>query len=377
METITDERGGWTSASNAAADRKCPGRHSAQRNIPETKRDDAEHGRVIHEALARQSEAGLDVDQMDIYEACRKIEQKVVMQFFGVDAATAEASKALREQRYWIHWKDDLKHSAQIDCAHKVKTRALIVEYKTLAGDVAGSPENIQLRDQVCLFDHNYAGMLTDIGAVVIQPLVTHTPRITIYKREHLPQAMKEMHERVAASNNPNSPRIPGELQCKFCKAASAGTCKEYNAWAGQLAVSGSGIQTILETPCAQWTPQQCSGFLERLPVAIKWLEQCKEAIKSRLKADPDAVPGWMLEEGDERQTIINAQEVFSRFSEMGGSLTDFMNCISIGKGDLKKAIAALTKAKGKTLEGELNAVIGKDFTTKVCEPSLARIKEK
>lgn len=309
---------------------------------------------------------------MDIYESCRSIEQKVVMQFFGVDAPTAEASKPFREQRYWIHWKDELKHSGQIDCAHKVKTRAIIVEYKTLAGDVPGSPENIQLRDQVCLFDYN-TPLLSEICAVVIQPLVTHSPRITVYKREHIAQAMKEMHDRVAASNNPNSPRVPGEMQCKYCRAATAGVCKEYNAWASPMVAKDVALVT---TPVKDWSPSQRAGFCSMRAVAQKWLDNTTDAMKELLKADPDAIPGWMLEEGDERKTIINAQSVFERFSEMGGTLVQFMDCISIGKGDLKKAIAAHTKAKGKTLEKELEAVIGADFTTKVCEPSLSRKKD-
>ena len=68
---IKDERQVHTSASNASADRKCPGRAIAQRGIPEVKSDDAEHGRAIHEALAKQDPTGLDVDQMDIYESCQ------------------------------------------------------------------------------------------------------------------------------------------------------------------------------------------------------------------------------------------------------------------------------------------------------------------
>jgi Protein of unknown function (DUF2800) len=374
MQTeIKDERQGWTSASSAAMDKRCPGRFLAQKNLPEVKTDAAEHGRAIHEALKKQDATGLDFGQEEIYQACRTIEAKVVAQFFSIDQATAEASKPFREQRYWIHWKDDLQHSGQIDSAHKVKTRALIVEYKTLAGDVPGSPENAQLRDQVCLFDHNYAGLLTEIGTVVIQPLVTHSPKITIYKREHMAQVMKAMHERVAASNNPNSPRVPGEVQCKFCKAASAGVCKEYNQWAASSVMANT---SLVDVPVSEWTPAQCVIFLDKMGVAQKWLDNCKEAMKARIKADPNAIPGWKLEDGDERQTIINAQSVFERFSEIGGSLAQFMDCIGIGKGDLKKSIAGITKARGKTLEKELEAVIGKDFTAKVCEPSLARKKE-
>lgn len=373
METkIENSRGEHTSASNAAADRRCGGRHIAQRGLPETTSTAAEHGQSIHGALAKGDATGLELEQQEIFDACKSIEEKLVAQFFKVDEEAAAKSKPFRETRYWIHWKDDLKHSGQIDCSHRVKTRALIIEYKTLAGDVPGSPENIQLRDQVCLFDHNNP-LLTEIGAVVIQPLVTHSPRITVYERRHITQAMKEMHDRVAASNNPNSPRVPGEIQCKFCRAASAGICKEYNAWASQMIAKDVSLITV---PVKDWTPVQRTSFCNMKSVAQKWLDDTADAMKELLKSDPEAIPGWTLEEGDERKTIVNAQAVFERFSETGGTLVQFMDCIGVGKVDLKKAIASITKARGKTLEKEVEAVIGTDFTTKTCEPSLARKKE-
>lgn len=368
-----NDRGQFTSASNAAADRKCPGRFLAQRGLAEIESPDAAHGRVIHDALARQSGEGLDPEQYDIYAACLEIELKVVAQFFGIsDPEIIANRKPWREKRYWIHWKDELQHSGQVDCAERMKTRALIIEYKTLAGDVPGSPENAQLRDQACLFDHNNP-LLTEIGCVVIQPLVTHKPRITVYNREHLMRATKEMHDRVALSNTEGQPRVPGEHQCKFCLAAAHGKCPEYNKWAGALVVNDG---SLLDLPVADWSPTHCAAFLDRMAIAQKWLSTAKDAMKERLKASPDSIPGWTLKPGDKRETIINIQEVFNRFSEIGGSLTQFMEIVGVGKGDLKKAIATVTKAKGKTLDAELKSVIGKDVEVKECAPELARVKE-
>lgn len=379
-EQNTQNRGSWTSASNAASDQKCPGRHLASRDLSEVKTESAEHGTSVHDALAKQDVSGLTIDQQEIYDSCLAIESKVVQQFFGVAEEDAKAAKPVREQRFWIHWKDELRHSGQIDAVYRRGTKALIIEYKTLAGDVQGSPQNKQLRDQACLLNHNQS-LLAEIGTVVIQPLVTHSPQICIYKPEDVAQATKDMHDRVVASNDPNAKRIPGEFQCRWCKAAAAGVCKEYSTWAGnKIMPTDSAIQPtsrpLIETPVAEWTTEMRTRFMDSLPVALKWLEDTKEFLKEKLKADPESIPGYTLKDGQKRETITNPQAIFDSFSAAGGSLVQFMECIKVGKGDLKEQLAKVTSLKGKKLDAKLTEVIGSNSVTTQNEPSIVKRKE-
>ena len=46
-----------------------------------------------------------------------------------------------------------LQHSGQLDRVHRKGSRALIIECKSLVGDIPESPKNLQLRDQAALFD--------------------------------------------------------------------------------------------------------------------------------------------------------------------------------------------------------------------------------
>jgi Protein of unknown function (DUF2800) len=370
MNTSTpNERGQWTSASSALADSLCKGRHLAQRGLPEVEDDYSSHGTDIHSALAKQDPAGLGLEQVETYDACREIENVVVSQVFGNDVKTIP----LREQRFWIKFRDlvQTQHSAQIDCVHFAGARGLIVEYKTLTGEVPSSPQNLQLRDQVVLFDHNTPG-IGEIVVVVIQPWVTRRPQLSLYKRDDIARAQNEMYARIISSNDPKSIRTPGDVQCKYCRAASAGKCPEYNKWAGALVTADS---SLLDIPFSQWTPDQRRMFCDMMPAAEKWLENGKKAIKELLKADPESVPGYGLKDGANKETIINPQAVFDLFSQRGGSLNQFMECISIGKGDLQKAMAEITKFKGKKLDAELAAVIGENHTFKQNEPSLVKKK--
>ena len=198
MKTIeSQDRGLFTSASNAAADALCAGRHLMQRNLPDKQDESSEHGTAIHDALAKQDPSGLDVDQRDIYDSCTAIEKAIVASVFGAEVLQMEATP-VREKRLWIKWQDAAQnqHSAQLDCSYRKGPKALIIEYKTLTGDVAGSPQNMQLRDQVVLFDHNNP-MLAEIYVVVIQPLVTHKPQLAVYKREDIAKSREGLYRRV------------------------------------------------------------------------------------------------------------------------------------------------------------------------------------
>src|SRR5438876_12299565 len=109
------ERRDDTSASNALNDALCPGRFFAQEGLPDTKSEWSETGSRIHAALAVGSADGLTLAESETFEACRKIEAKVLEQFFGAEIAKL---KVWREQRYWVPFKDgdlEWEHSGKCD----------------------------------------------------------------------------------------------------------------------------------------------------------------------------------------------------------------------------------------------------------------------
>ena len=366
----SESRGTSTSASSAQADSLCPGRHLAQQRFPEEQSTgDSIYGTRVHDALASQKDDMLNPDQQSTYEACNAIVQKILPQFFGQDIKDALAIPT-REKRFWLTWSDGLKHSGQLDAIYKRATKALIVEYKSLPGEQAESSRNMQLRDQAVLLDFNVP-LLSEVGVVVVQPLVTHSPEICVYKRADLVRSRDELYARVNASNNPNSPRKAGDVQCKFCRAKSG--CPEYNAWAGKEVAATPETESLIEKPVFQWTPAERTVFLDRAGVIEKWIDNCKLELKKMLKADPEAIPGYELKPGAMKGTIINPQTVFDNFSKVGGTLDAFMKCVSVTKSALDVEVRTVTKAKGKKLEDAVDAIIGENIQKKQNEPSIVR----
>ena len=366
------ERGQWTSASSAQADLLCPGRHLAQQQATETlpaeeESEDATFGKRVHAALATGKSDSLSDKEEDLYESCRTIEANLILKAFGpVDPAT---SKPMREQRLWTKF-GDFKHSGQPDAVHRKGTRALIVEFKTLPGDVPHSSKNQQLRDQAVLVWSNTV-LLQDIWVAVVQPLVSHLSEPCVYTRLDIEQARLLLESRVRASNNPGSPRLAGETQCHFCRARRL--CAEYQLFGGATVPIPL---SVINVPIAAWTPEHRKLFLDNEHTARRWLTDCHTALLAMAIADPNAVPGYQLVPGDVVEKISDPQGVFDRFSAMGGTLAEFMQSTVVFKTRLSPFVKAHTGAKGKAVDEAMKKLCEGLVETNQNAPSLKKVKE-
>lgn len=375
MTTHEHETRGGTSASNAPYDAICAGRHIAQRGLPDLPSGDAQFGQGVHDVLATGDESEADARQLNIAESCKEIESKLVAQVFGPDASKC---KVFTEERFWCRVEDKFLHSAKPDRVYRYGPKALIVEFKALAGDRPESPENLQIRHQVVLAARGL--MCTEVFAALVQPLITHTPTVTRYDEKAIAQAEQDMRALVVTSNDPASKRTASALACKFCKARSM--CPEYAIWNQQLLPAPVNVFGL---PVSQWTSEQAAMFLEGASQAQKWIDECRQAMKERLQTNPDAIPGWTLEPGDVRKPVNNPQELFTRFGALASAsgigtqvATEmFLKSVGVTKKKFEAQVRAVTKLKGKGLNAQMEKLLEGITDNKQSEPSLARRKDK
>lgn len=367
---VPDVRRGATSASGAEADALCPGKHNAERGLPDVPTEEGNMGTRIHAALAGELPVEqLEFAEREIHDNCGIIEARLVSQFFP--NVPIQTLKVFRHHRAWVRVPPGMwEHSGECDVLYRYGTRGLIIDYKTLPGDVADSPQNLQLRDLAVLNGGHL--LLDEIGVAIVQPLVTWAPEICVYNKAALKRAESEMFERVRQNNRPDAVRTAGEVQCKFCKAAKQGKCAEHQQWVNTTLP----VEIRASTPVAEWKGDDFSFFLERLKVAQDWLDTTKEAAKKFLE-DGNVIPGFVLRQGAERTTITDAQTVFDRFIELGGTQEQFIPAISIVNGKLKEQMAAVTGAKGKALEKAFDAITKKCTETKRNAPSIVKERKK
>lgn len=351
-----------------------------QRGFGDSRNADSDHGTRIHAALATGDGEELDHKQADLVESCEKIVDKVGAAYFGEEWPRVKA-RTFNEERYWIKFKYKdgdregiLQHSGQADRVYRAGHKALVCDFKSLGGEVADSPKNLQLRDLAVLVRGHF--VVDEVATVIIQPLVTHSPELCIYDGDDLMRAHQEMCVRIVASNNPTANRVAGEAQCKYCRAKTA--CPEYQKWAAAMLPAPV---SLLQVPMAQWTPQQCAQFLSGEAIARKYLDEGRDHCKTRLEADPDAIPGFRLGDGSKRETVTDPQALFDRFSTLKSEkewkieelLRLYMECVAVGKTKFEKAVNAVTGKKGKALKELIRTLFDGIVETKTSAKTIVR----
>lgn len=358
-------RGSWTSASAAGADALCAGRHQANRGLPEPPpTPEAAKGTAIHAWLnwKRTGEVGPEpVCDYELAGHCWDLEQRAIQ-----DWITREADSEFEvhsERRLWITV-GGFKHSGQCDCAVVAESnRVWIGDVKTGWNEAVESASNMQLRDLAVLWW--FETQCEEVTVQIIQPGVEKQPPC-VYGREELQEAHRRLVARVVASNTAGAKRIPGPVQCQFCLACGSSRCPET-----QQAVVKAATLAVEGVP----SPELVEAALR----ARKAVAAILEAAKTALKANPNAIPGFGLEDNAPNRPITSPQTCWARASTLGLTLEQFLGCVKIGKGDLEETLKEVIRAKTgkKRVEGwgGIWAKLLDGITTEEAkEPSVKRI---
>lgn len=394
MTADLQSRGQWTSASAAQADALCPARHLRQRNLPEQPSADAESGTRVHDWLAGK-DLELTVQEQDLAYDALEIETRLIGEHLGFRISDLELRgreaagpgvTVYREKRFWLEWEKVeqfnsplemrgmftrrlVRHSGQLDILVVSGNRAFLSERKSLWGDVEESPKNLQVRDQCVLAMANLP--IREIVAIVNQPRITHNPVPALYTLDDAARAMEEMKARVEASNDPNAKAVPGELQCKFCRAKAV--CPEF---------LNSSLPIAFTTQLPEPSGPFLADVIAKLPgdrlgrglgMARLLAQAFEDETRARL-ARGGTVDGWHLAPGRVTEKIVNPQAVFERYSALGGDTASFMEAVTLAKGKLENALRGLTGARGAALKAEMSKLLAGATESKASQEILERV---
>ena len=369
-------RGEWTSASNALADRLCPGRYQAQRDLPELPvSEEGDSGAVIH-ALWTGTEPRREPssDERDKAEALREQEASVRRKFFR----TTEGLMRLVERRIWHAFAAStdepegrtVKTSGQFDVAlvHPESRRALICDGKSGWLPVPPNPSDLQLRRLAALLWLEID--CEEIAVCILKPFGKTEPPC-VYTVSDLQRSVAEMEEDVRRSHDPEARRKAGLEQCRYCRAREE--CPARLGWLS--AALPAAVHPLPLVSARDWTPVQRVLFLEREKEAREWLEDRKEEIKALLAETPDAVPGYGLRPGRTVESITDSQTVWARFChDLGGTPEAFIKCIKLGKAALKEQVRGLTGHQGKKLDADMAALLAGCVEGRPSAPTIERL---
>ncbi|MDE2104215.1 MAG: DUF2800 domain-containing protein [Patescibacteria group bacterium] len=272
--------------------------------------------------------------------------------------------QTINERRLWID-AGDLKHSGKPDRIVINGDTALMVDWKTGRNEAMVSPRNFQLRDLAVLVAANFG--VRRVHVALIQPWVTMQPEVCTYELEDLLSAQRLLEQRIRASNNPNSPRLPGDRQCQYCRAKAQ--CPEFLA--GSLPVKP---EAAAPEPVKAGIENLSNDRLGAFLAIVRLAEETATAeVRRRVEAG-EAVNGWILKPGRETEKITDAQTVFNRALAAGITQQSFVaDCITVGKTALKTALKTAPGAKGKALDAKLDELLAGATETKTSNPVLTK----
>ena len=318
-----DPRGGKPSASGMQRIALCPGSWLAERAYPEESSEAAEAGTRLHKHM----ELGTlpeDPEEAEAVEWCRTQERLLLEKY----VAPMGADRVLREVRWWAA---DGSFSGQGDVAYVHEGCALIVDYKFGRVPVPAAASNMQLAALAKLAFDNLADIKV-VFCAILQPFASRQePRAVRYQLADMPQLRRYFGNLLAEAARPGARRVPGEEQCRYCRArAACPACSELMVRETQADVAALW---------ADWSPEKKADAVRLAGLAKRWAEAVERKAKSDLK-DGFPIPGFSLGAGKQSFRISDAQGAFGQLNALIG-LTgeEFASCCTVKISELDKVV--------------------------------------
>lgn len=343
----------------------CPGSPAAEDGLPETTSEYARKGNECHEYMkwwtlsrasiwSEQPTANLDEDQSAFVSLCEQRLTDLAAQHGGVRRVLVE------------HGIDDGNGVSHPDfLVEMVDATFHLFDYKSGWAELDAPCENAQLRI--------YAVLASKVWpAIVERGLYAYI--MNRYKMEPVfftpgsfAAYQKEIDEIIQASQKPDAPRIPGAMQCKYCKAYQTARCPESQ---NLPAVMHEQIPATVEA--LQALPAVTVEHHYDLWKAIEpYGKLLKEEIKRRIRADPESIRLSLQSTGKTRS--IDAMEIYKRLSDVPDEV--IFQGLALATGKMKEALADFWGVKQAQAEEKMLALFGDALTETEKEPKIARKK--
>jgi hypothetical protein len=277
---------------------RCPGSHNAEAACVDVESKYAREGTLGHAVaaacLTQERDPGDYIDMAlvdgvwiktddDDEERVTEAMADHVRSYVGTVRALAEGNTLLVEQRLQVI--PGVVYGTGDVVILRRDGEALVDDLKLGIGVKVDAVDNEQLMTYAVGVMETYDGLVYDVHSV---RGIIHQPRNggvseDVWTREQLAAFKERIKAAVAAARDPNAPRIPGNKQCKFCKAA--GSCPELREHVFRTAI----------LDLSPVTPASMLGVaMSRVPMIEAWAKAVRAEVERRLLA-AEPVPGWKL----------------------------------------------------------------------------------
>jgi len=370
----TDARLGLPSASAFESYALCPGKYSAEKDLPQEESPWAHRGTELHQADTDGDVLDLDPGDAEFIAKSRGSHEIIVEEWLDDIGVNRMSLVEQREKRLFYRRKGQKLFSGQADYqAICTKAKAgLIVDLKTGWLGVPPSESNLQLRVLAVLLARNYD---LEIVRVAINQPNRKKGQACDYDLEALAGAESELLGIIHRVMVPDAPRYPGTRQCKFCRAKK--TCPP------ALAVAF----TLQQPKWELLAPEQKFRLWNAATLALDIADKIKAAVKADLEKGV-VIPGLALKPTGEQRKITDPQKVWETlenqfrlnqkdFSVDGAPLSTkqlqqlFVQTCQVGLGPLADLYRKITGCTKKAANDWINSNLEHCIESKDKSPSV------
>lgn len=293
------------SASGSSRWINCPGSVSAEEGIVEKRSVFADEGSAAHE-LAEQSlvqnlhpsnwlgEAFADWPDFTVDQ--EMIDAIVIYRDF---VNSLPGTKMIEQQ---IDFSDWVPEGFGTSDALVINNDTLHVIDLKYGKGVPVSPENNSQAMLYALGAYAFTSGLYDIKNVaitIVQPRLDHieTWEVSV---ERLLKFGNMVQQKAEAALEEDAPRVPGETQCRWCKAKA--TCPALKKMADDT------VLAFFDDPIDKLVDKDLRAALDNKKLIIGWLDAVEDLAKQRLN-DGEGFPGYKLVAGRSSRSWANEEE--------------------------------------------------------------------
>ena len=154
--------------------------------------------------------------------------------------------------------------------------------------------EQLQLYALGALKEYEFLGDFQFVQMVIHQPRLNHVAEYVVSVPELLAFG-RQAKEAAALALTPNAELVPGEKQCRWCKAKA--TCPAIREEVLDIvAADATDFDTLTET-VTDGSPDYLSIAMDKIGLVEDWCKGIRAEVERRLMAN-QAVPGYKLVEG-------------------------------------------------------------------------------
>ena len=314
----------------------CPGRPRMESDPdcpPAGASDIAESGTAIHDELADKPSRDLEVSEEIRKDQCER-QVAMVIERFG-----------LPEEEHKETLELEVKFKSGVVPGHPDRVLVypdfvVVVDYKTGWG---GSTPPAELNLQLSAYAIGVALKFKRAAAwvAIIEPSTRREPDLCYYDKAALGARWREIDAILAEAAKPDAPLVPGDLQCKYCRARAI--CPAARAEVAKL--------SKLDTDFGRWkalTPAERLEVYDFAKRAAKTAATIERWFHGELSENPDAYDGELvIKEPTIVREVTDSLGLWERLrDEIGLTPEQYAACVKVPIGALMDAVKDVVKPK-------------------------------